>query len=741
MLESMPRRILKLAEYLGLALLIPLVTSAATGCLYLLHVHVLHGWGPRADNILLLDQIAHQASAPIVFYVASYLLAGVLLGMACHAAGMNRVSAGLVLMAGVSAWMYLVDAFSLFVVLQISFDASLRRAASLQSIYVAGVTAGLAGALLGRRPLPGQRLVSATVFAVALGGMFDLLAAVFPRHRIGNGVIGAMTTSFLPPTAAALIVPVGILLLIAARGLSRRRRSAWKIAIGLLGLSTLLSLAQGFNYLDAVVSGAVALLLVAARHEFTAESPSEARTQALVVLGSLVAVAYAFACAALVVNRLGADLPVHPLALAQQAGRALIGLAPQGRAYLPDRFGVWFPWAVVGIEAVGAAWAAAIWLAPWRQRFSFDQRRHNEAVDLVRRFGADTLSPFALRHDKELFFFYGDASHSDVQEAAVLIAYRVVRGVALIASDPIGPQELIEPSLRAFLEMSHKRGWRTAILGSSSNLLELYGRLGMRSIYHGDEAILDVKTFTLEGPPMRTVRQAVHRVERHGYRAEVVFAGAVTPPLWEELRTVEATWLAGRARTGFVMQLDDLARLGSNDAVFVVARGARGEIGGFVHLVVCHSSRMLSLSSMPWRPDSPNGINAWLIHQAASWAQAQDFAAISLNFSPFAGLLESDAELTGVRKLERRALMRMKQSLSLQLDNLLLFNRRFAPRWEPRFVVFERLGDLPRVALAAMAAEGYLPFAARLRGTDWVPRGLSPEAGPFGQTTIDREKK
>jgi lysyl-tRNA synthetase class 2 len=50
-----------------------------------------------------------------------------------------------------------------------------------------------------------------------------------------------------------------------------------------------------------------------------------------------------------------------------------------------------------------------------------------------------------------------------------------------------------------------------------------------------------------------------------------------------------------------------------------------------------------------------------------------------------------------------------------QLDNLLLFNRKFLPRWQRRFVVYERRLDLPRVGIAALAAEAYLPFSARGR--------------------------
>mgnify|MGYP003693752385 CR=1 FL=1 len=56
-----------------------------------------------------------------------------------------------------------------------------------------------------------------------------------------------------------------------------------------------------------------------------------------------------------------------------------------------------------------------------------------------------------------------------------------------------------------------------------------------------------------------------------------------------------------------------------------------------------------------------------------------------------------------MQRLQRRALLRLKGHF--QLDNLLLFNRKFFPQWQRRFVVYEKRLDLPRVGIAALAAE------------------------------------
>jgi phosphatidylglycerol lysyltransferase-like protein len=183
------------------------------------------------------------------------------------------------------------------------------------------------------------------------------------------------------------------------------------------------------------------------------------------------------------------------------------------------------------------------------------------------------------------------------------------------------------------------------------------------------------------------------------------------------------------------MELDSLFHLGGDDAVFVIGRDEQGRVNGFLHLAVCPPSRSLSLSTMPrWR-DTPNGFTAWLIVETVSWARCHGFTHLSLNFSPFAGLLATQAELPSMQRLQRRALLRLKGVLALQLDNLQQFNGQFDPAWLPRYVILQAWADLPRVAVAAMAAEGYLPHAGLIRGRGWSP--ASGQAPPERVATSD----
>src|SRR5690242_20225949 len=103
---------------------------------------------------------------------------------------------------------------------------------------------------------------------VAIGGLVDLLSALVPHSMLTLGPLARFAPHVASPAAHILVVPVGVLLLITARGLIRRNPRAWRLAAGLLSLSVLLQLVRGPDYAGAIVTGLVAVALVARRDDF-----------------------------------------------------------------------------------------------------------------------------------------------------------------------------------------------------------------------------------------------------------------------------------------------------------------------------------------------------------------------------------------------------------------------------------------------------------------------------------------
>jgi lysyl-tRNA synthetase, class II len=93
--------------------------------------------------------------------------------------------------------------------------------------------------------------------------------------------------------------------------------------------------------------------------------------------------------------------------------------------------------------------------------------------------------------------------------------------------------------------------------------------------------VIEVGSFSLEGRPIRKVRQSVHRLERAGYTAQCVFAGDVDPALATELGAVADEWRGSQPQRGFTMEFGSLFDVGGREALFVVGRDAAGAVAGF----------------------------------------------------------------------------------------------------------------------------------------------------------------
>jgi lysyl-tRNA synthetase class 2 len=677
---------------------LPLVAGfVATGWLYLFEPGLP---GPRVGEALPLDELSRHDAAPLLWFVVVWGALGVLLGLYARWARSERITAVLLLALAVGLYTYLETAVSVAVVRQVSLHDALDLAARMKAVYLPALIVAIAVGLLADRRT-GRNGAAIVGWIVAAGAALDLLHAVVPGDD--EGLLRSLTPDAVGPLAHAAGVLTAIGLLASSRGLMRRRRRAWQVATTLAAFSTSMHVLHGLN--DGTLASAVVLvLLVARRADF--DGPGDASTRGPLALRVLLCAAtvLGYGLAALWINRIDADQPFGPSFALKEIGRGLLGLDVGGSPHLSGSFGDWFPLSLLLLGAAGVAWCVAGWIAPWRHRVVQLERERELARALVRAWGADTLAPFVLRSDKSYFF---------LDDESAFLAYRVVGGVAIVSGDPIGPPEGGDRLIGAFIELARARDWRVAILGASEHWLPAYASRGLHALYHGDEAIVDPRTFSLDGRPIRKVRQSVHRLAAAGYLSAVLQPGQLDGELREELEAVARSWRGDAPERGFVMALDALFGLSDEHAVFVVGFGPDGRAAGFLHFALSPAGRALSLSSMPRLRDTPNGLNEWLICEALGWAREHGYERVSLNFSPFAALLAPEVELGTLQELQRRALLTLKGHF--QLDNLLVFNRKFFPDWERRFVVFERRRDLARVGIAALAAEAYLPFQAERR--------------------------
>jgi lysyl-tRNA synthetase class 2 len=421
-----------------------------------------------------------------------------------------------------------------------------------------------------------------------------------------------------------------------------------------------------------------------------------------------------------------AGCAVIGLAAAQLAGRrspanlaslVLIGISI---VHLDEDHGLWWALAPAGLAALIQASRGLALLRPRPAADGHTVSDHHRAAVIVGHHARDSLDPFALREDKAFHFAAGG-----------FVAYRTLRETAVVSGDPIGPEGSAGPAMEAFLDHAHGHGWDVVVTGASDRWLDEYRALGLRTLHIGNEAVVDPRTFTLEGRKVRKVRQSVARVERHGWSVEVVDADRLTDVAISGIARVEASWRAERPRIqGFAMTLGRLWGAGEDQAsLYVLGRDDAGEVRAFLRFAAYEGG--LSLDSMRRSGETPNGLNEAMVVAALTHARELGLREVSLNFAGFSHVMAASAALSpGAR------LMRFGLSLAhgrFQLERLVRFNDKFFPQWRPRYLVYSRRTDLPLVALRVLQAEAYLRPPRTPRRRPQLTARWRPLSYPVGQ--------
>jgi lysylphosphatidylglycerol synthetase-like protein (DUF2156 family) len=534
----------------------------------------------------------------------------------------------------------------------------------------------------------GVRMLAA--FAACLG-LLDVLAAT--PHQLGRACHALAVFLLGQPLTRPQALILGLLWLTVAHGVAGRRRLALHAALGGLGL-TLLATLPAAPVRVAALCGLLAAL-IALREEF-ATRPDHRRLRHAAEVGlAVLAVILVNSVWELAVDRLRpgaageavlAGLTADPAAPANPGG-LLTALATAGT-----------------LTVLLLAFAPAVAPGPGGEA----QRRAVAA--LAAHADSGSLAPFASRSDLAYAF-------SPDRRAAV--GYRVLFGVALAAGDPVGSAGSAGAAVAAFLRVCDKHGWRPAVLGAGGDLLHLWRGHGLHGLSIGDEAVLDVASFSLASRRMRNVRQAVARTRNAGV---TVTLGPLTARLAGALRPVLEDWLAGHPERGFAMNLDHVLTP-RPDCLIAVAYGPDGRPEAFARFAVCGGGRILTLDVAPRRRDARNGVVERLVAEVVEHARARGAAEVSLNFAGLRRLFEITGAGGRVAGVVGHAFDRW-----IELGPLFRFCAKFHPRWRSRYLLLRSWLDAALVVAAAVSAE----FGAAPAGPRRLPAPRRPRAAAAG---------
>jgi lysyl-tRNA synthetase class 2 len=543
-----------------------------------------------------------------------------------------------------------------------------------------------------------------------LDGLLNVAVSASPPLRGRLHLVLSVLPLGVAQSAAAITAVAGIGMIMMARGVRRGQRRAWFLAVGALAFTVVTHLARGGGIASSLVAAVILVLLVVERRYFQATTDRSSLTTALPRLGLIAGLTVVAATIGIEASARH-QLPALGVVLIACAER-LVG---QYNISLPDGVDDFID---PTLMTIGVSLIVSLFYLLTRpvvdrrlsQKGTSAERRFAElrAREIVRRHGRGTLDYFALRDDKQ-FYFFRDS----------LVAYAVYGGVALISPDPIGPEAERSEVFSAFRSYGEARGWTIGVMAASEEWLSIYHAAGMHYLYLGDEAIVDCQRFSLEGGKMKGLRQACTRLSRHGYTVEFMDPASIDPGEIIDILELITMLRRGEGERGFSMMLGRLFNPKDKGLLLTVVNGPDGKPAAVCQFVPSPAINGYSLDLMRRDPgDHPNGLIDYALCSTIAHLAQEGARGLSLNFAAFRSVLESERGDGTLTRVERWALKRL--SGILPIESLWTFNAKYHPSWLPRYLVYPAAESFVPVVAAVLRAESIteLPVLGRFLAND-----------------------
>jgi len=519
---------------------------------------------------------------------------------------------------------------------------------------------------------------------VVMAGLLNLASAFYPSVPERLRLLKEFLPLFLIHGSRHLVVLLGFLLILIARGILHQKKTAWWATFILILISSGLHLAKGLDFEEAAVSIIIVGLMLIFYSNFHARSDIPTIMNAFRMLGLVISanIAYGVIGFYLLHRHLGHPLPW--LSYLQETLGVMFGnfygpdlhLFWRGHLFLDS---LWMMW------EIGLIIFVIMLLKPVIYRHSTWQAEHQKASEIAEVYGDSSLVYFTLWEDK-LYFFN--------RLKTVYIAFAQSGDIALALGDPVGRPEDIDGCIAEFIDFCYLNSWQYAFYQVKPDYLESYQRLGLDRLHIGDEAIVSLPNFDMVGSKFKYLRYIQRRFGRDGFKA-VWYEPPLDDNLLAQLKEVSDDWLASKGaggETAFSLGWFNTRMLKQN--LIVTIENSDNQIMAFANFIPMYQSPNATIDMMRYFSHSPSGIMDYLFIESIFYFKNQGKTGFSMSLAPLAHAGHEQSFTVADKTVN------LLYQNFFGFKGLYEFKSKYDPRWECRYLVYPNAVALPSIILA-----------------------------------------
>jgi phosphatidylglycerol lysyltransferase len=516
-----------------------------------------------------------------------------------------------------------------------------------------------------------------------LVGISDMLSSLVPRFT-WSFFLGAWPIINHRVSAQTFTVVIGFFLILLSYGLARGKKHARNITLILLLISAVLHIQRSGSVLATIIALACALTLLTLSRFFKARSdpPSVRRGYIALCLGLGIVIFYAIGGFIALydefepwVDRVG----IHGV---------IIQLIEHGSLRIPHATQAFVFQHAIPFLCISAVLYGMVQIfRPVAAVLLPDTITRDKVDKIVHRYGTNSISYFALSHEKSYFFSTSDQS---------VISYVLQGSTAVVAGDPIGPEDELVSTIEQFVAFCHEQDWSIVFWQIRDKAAKLYCEAGFHLLKIGEDAIIDAQSFTLKGGAMANVRSSAKRAEKDGLRV-LFYRGQVTDSAQlQQMDQISQHWMAAKGGSEMGFSMGHFDTQGDPQQIYALAVDEQNKVHAFVSFVPIYARKGWGLDLMRRAEQCAPGSMELLLARAIEYMKHLNYQTISLGLAPLSNANDEDETFLGT------SIDFLSDRFGNPSRNQSLFNfkKKFQPAWESRYLVYSDALNLPKIGWA-----------------------------------------
>ena len=464
-----------------------------------------------------------------------------------------------------------------------------------------------------------------------------------------------------------LSVIVGFLLIAISMVITYKSKSVYKISMILVILSFIFTSLRGFNHETAIYLVVVGIALRMSKNKFYRESFITRWGRLIFDFVVLLAFQILY-------------LGISYMNLSGKIDKLPVMLRPE------IHYSYYYAIKLIVISSIGLLTALLFLavLSKFNKKNKFPKitldKCEDKVEEILYKYGGTSVSHFIYLRDK---FIYIN------KDGDVLLQYQIYANKVAVLGNPVGDKNKFFDIIQEFYDLSDKYGYTPVFCAIDKNMIPYLHETGYQFMKLGEEARVKLDTFTLEGRKMKSVRNAISRVEKEKYTFDII-----KPPFSNEfiseIRKVSNEWLGNRKEKGFSIGFFDEEYLSRADIAIV--RNKNNEIKGFTNIMPMYDgNKTLSIDLMRFSHDTCNGIMDYMFVNLFKWGRENGYIRFNMGMAPLANVGTSKYSFTS-EKIASQVYLHGQYFYSFK--GLKNFKQKYAEIWDGRYIAYKRKTSL-----------------------------------------------